>query len=638
MRIKKIYLNNIGPFYGLNKFDLKTDSNKNIVLIGGNNGSGKTTFLNALRIGLYGSHSTGLTTITSNYLSQVEKLMNIKAIKNSESEYYVEIHYTEVENFIENRLILKREWCFNPGLREKVTLMKNGKKLSKSEYIEYISNMKVKNHPKLVSSLLFDGERIARIIEDEEIGKYIEEVFNSTFNLDFYTSMNEDILKYIEKEVKNSTLSEDEIELLDQRTKISGIDIYIKDLNKRLESRKSRINQLDEERNNIYEEFQNHGGLTKAEMLYFREQLTDQEKNKKSNWGQVVEYLETFFPFALNMNLLYQASEKILENMPFQLLELLNYMKTYDKYKDIEFDSSEIETLTKHLTRIHNVDQAAYTRLLDLITQLETKPIKAIKYLFEQSTSSNTDISKLRKDISNSDSDELNKIFKELTSRMESIAKLDIEVKDLQKKIIIQEKELKIEQSVMELKEKKLFSSKKSLNSFTLANKIMRVNTLFKNKTKETKLADIENLTTAFFRNVINKSEFIEKIKINRDDFNLELYSFKNELIPTALISAGEKQVLMGCLIKAIYELSKRTMPLVFDTPLARLDSLNRKSFVKEIISKSGDQVIVLSTDEEIIGSLKADIDDRIKRTYLLKNNGVDETKVVKSYFKGDKK
>ena len=44
MRIKKIILYNIGPYIDRNIFDLSSDENRNIVLIGGKNGAGKTTF------------------------------------------------------------------------------------------------------------------------------------------------------------------------------------------------------------------------------------------------------------------------------------------------------------------------------------------------------------------------------------------------------------------------------------------------------------------------------------------------------------------------------------------------------------------------------------------------------------------
>ena len=55
MKIEKIVLYNIGPYVDKNQFDIRTDEkNKNIVLIGGKNGAGKTTFFKAIKTCLYG--------------------------------------------------------------------------------------------------------------------------------------------------------------------------------------------------------------------------------------------------------------------------------------------------------------------------------------------------------------------------------------------------------------------------------------------------------------------------------------------------------------------------------------------------------------------------------------------------------
>ena len=54
MKIKRITLYNIGPYVGKNTFEFSIDRDKNIVLIGGKNGAGKTTFFKAIKTCLYG--------------------------------------------------------------------------------------------------------------------------------------------------------------------------------------------------------------------------------------------------------------------------------------------------------------------------------------------------------------------------------------------------------------------------------------------------------------------------------------------------------------------------------------------------------------------------------------------------------
>ena len=54
MKIKSIELNNYRLYKGINKIDFQTENDKNIFLISGENGFGKTTFLHSLLWCLYG--------------------------------------------------------------------------------------------------------------------------------------------------------------------------------------------------------------------------------------------------------------------------------------------------------------------------------------------------------------------------------------------------------------------------------------------------------------------------------------------------------------------------------------------------------------------------------------------------------
>ena len=76
-------------------------------------------------------------------------------------------------------------------------------------------------------------------------------------------------------------------------------------------------------------------------------------------------------------------------------------------------------------------------------------------------------------------------------------------------------------------------------------------------------------------------------------------------------------------------------MIFTFDTPLARLDRDNRLLFVEKILSTISDQVLILSTDEEIVGPILAKLSERISEKYLLVyNEKTGRTKIEKGYFK----
>lgn len=54
MELKRVELYNFSSYAGKSTFDFSTSKDKNIILIGGNNGAGKTSLFTAIKLALYG--------------------------------------------------------------------------------------------------------------------------------------------------------------------------------------------------------------------------------------------------------------------------------------------------------------------------------------------------------------------------------------------------------------------------------------------------------------------------------------------------------------------------------------------------------------------------------------------------------
>lgn len=92
MKINKVKLHNFSSYEGNNEFDFEiTDAGKNIVLIGGKNGAGKTSLFTAIKVALYGPLAYGYVGVNSHYISKIKDLINSKAFQQEVVESEVQL-------------------------------------------------------------------------------------------------------------------------------------------------------------------------------------------------------------------------------------------------------------------------------------------------------------------------------------------------------------------------------------------------------------------------------------------------------------------------------------------------------------------------------------------------------------------
>ncbi|BFL71411.1 hypothetical protein SKB0120_24770 (plasmid) [Moraxella osloensis] len=108
--------------------------------------------------------------------------------------------------------------------------------------------------------------------------------------------------------------------------------------------------------------------------------------------------------------------------------------------------------------------------------------------------------------------------------------------------------------------------------------------------------------------------------RINRIDIDelgqMTLFGSNNKEMNVDL-SAGQVQVLMMSLISAMAEVTHYVVPLVIDTPLARLDMEHREGIFQHWISLK-QQVILLSQNSEVTPDVIEKLKPYVNKTYLV--------------------
>jgi DNA sulfur modification protein DndD len=149
-----------------------------------------------------------------------------------------------------------------------------------------------------------------------------------------------------------------------------------------------------------------------------------------------------------------------------------------------------------------------------------------------------------------------------------------------------------------------------------------------------TQVDDVAKRMTEAWSAMARKKGLVHKIEIT-PDCEVRLLNRRGEDIREMQLSAGEEQIFTQSLIWAIAEISGRSFPFVVDTPLGRLDEEHRIGVLEHFTKRDG-QVIMLSTDTEIVGKYLDTIRRRILCTYQLDaktEDGVTVTTPRVGYF-----
>ena len=101
-------------------------------------------------------------------------------------------------------------------------------------------------------------------------------------------------------------------------------------------------------------------------------------------------------------------------------------------------------------------------------------------------------------------------------------------------------------------------------------------------------------------------------------------------------LSAGEKQIFVMALYQALSGLNKINVPYIIDTPFARIDREHRGNILEHFFKQLKGQIIILSTDEEIVSNHMDVVSDVISNTFVLNHTSAGNTEILANkYFGG---
>ena len=651
MIIDSITLHNYGIYKGKNTFNLNPENKKPIILIGGLNGHGKTTLLEALQIGFFGRKLTDI--YQSKKLSYEEFIK--KTINKDSDSSLIQINFHQIEKGEIKNYAIYRTWSRNSKPLEKFDILVDSKKddVIKENWSTLVEDFIPAN---VSSFFFFDGEKIEEYADIENSKKIFKKSIKKLLGLDIVDLLSSHINQMLAENADDGGENGDnlntEIEIIEK--KIGDLEEIKDNLEDQLSLTKTELQNEKNICEELNSQFKETGGSQLAKQQEYNSLLSHSKNVFALEEQKINQMAIEEAPLALAYPLLTSLMNELESNKKSYDENILN-KKINEKYKKLLEDNKK------------NFDQKNF----NIFKSILENDLKAFRQDEMIDSFDNVLFNDLANFYYNEYPDFMSELKKNITNYQKSIEDvIDAEKKeldlnfedniiDLKDKIVKSEKILLQKEQEITKIEKEITKNKfaieverRNLNKFIdkLQNlqkkdenqirmnlhgpKVQETLNLFKEKVINHKLNKIENFILDTFNQLMNKKNFIEKVVIDRETNELNLFDQKNRKIDLQKLSAGERQLLAVSMIWSFSKASHKNLPTIIDTPLGRLDSKHRVHLVNNYFPKAGEQVLLLSTDEEIDTNLKTKLDKYISRSYHLDYNAKTQTTSIKEgYF-----
>lgn len=662
MIFRELILQNFGLYYGQQALQFTPEANPSsskktppIVLIGGWNGCGKTTLIDAIRLALYGQRSQCSTRNNLNYRDFLKQSIH-RHVREGESAF-VELAFQETLNNQPKEFRVRRTWDHDlKSGKDTLELSVDGvpdKAWTESwdERIEDILPLGISN------LFLFDGEQIKELAEQNVLPSSVINAIQTLLGLELPKILSNDLTVLTNRKLKEAG----------QNSEIKDLETLEKELEEKqkecdaaeqdLSSINVRLIRARKRQDDAQEQFIVQGGKLTGEQDRLTIMLDQMQSESESQQQTLKDLAASSLPLNLIQNLLEQAREQGQEEIQNQrysiakelLLEQNNELSNLIDQLSLPAKKAEklqvflAEKLLK-LEAINSADASWLGIDEKALGQLE----RVLKVVFPSiDKSAQQALAKFREVRATIDSIEERLA---MAASEETYKNLVDAVKAAQSEVVAlsvahekakataesrgRERNL-LKKQLVEYAEE-MISRNNDQHFLETVVKVQETLAVFREKLKLKKLKKLEEEITKRFLELARKSDLVGQITINAETFSLTLHDADGQTLQKYRLSAGEKQLLAIALLWGLIGASGRQLPIVIDTPLGRLDSSHRKNLIDTYFPKASHQVILLSTDTEVgeVDVTRLRKKKLIASEYLLKfNSKQSKTLVTPGYF-----
>jgi DNA sulfur modification protein DndD len=690
MLIKQIELNNFRIYKGKNTITLLPENDKNIVVVSGKNGFGKTTFLMSLVWCLYGRQMDKVDELyqkeiadKGGYGRYIGNTLNRLAKTEGETKFSVSVTFKNVKipEITCNEVKITRIFDIITSTSDKVEVLidgfpnqliqdltTDGKQDGEEIFIrDFILPIEI------AKFFFFDAEKIVSLAEinSPEQRRILSKAYTEVLGIKKYEDLKDQLENIQDEYRKKSAKPQERVEFNQIETDIKNKQISIDEIDNQIQELNQEKVEKQSESNEIQMKLIQEGNMMTLEQLNELKSKERELNDKIFNLQNDLKDLFDLIPFGLSGEVLMDVSmqleneknyketkykqEDVKEKTTRILEDIEQEKKNYKGKIDIElrdFYESQIKKLIKKyffsdipelpsiFKQLHDFSDTQTNELNTLINHLKHTFRDVFTSLNDNYLRSKSDVDSIRRKIRLAEKDaeddyiaNLRIVKKQLDDRIFSI---DKDIYDLGEKIGGLKNEIKtLKQRQEELRKKIDDSRRYSEKDRKTQELISQLKDFIKDFKITTKKKLEENILNEL-NILMHKKGFIQQVAVDinqaGDDVDINLFDSRNEKIDKGSLSMGERQMYASALLKSLVDESDIEFPVFIDSPMQKFDKDHAENVIKEFYPNVSKQVILFPLiHKELTESEFELLKPNISKAYIINNFNIDASNFVET-------
>lgn len=638
LTINAISIENFGPFHERQNFDFSVYTDRPVILVKALNGSGKTTLLTALQICLYGYKAVNPSK-KSDYDNLIIGLRRMDALGSAK----IEMQLTVEVGAYSQAITIRREWAHKENsFRENFRVFIQGVEdlILADEWEEFINGILP---VELAHLFLFDGEKIEALANPDRLPELLKRATEAFLGLGGIDALAGD-LKAVERRTGSKKNLKDDAN--EPRQHAEQLKSELEEVNQRIEmlaqSQAANRSELD---------------VALRRMEAFK---AEAQRNGLHAYQQAAELHANLDTCREKYD---QCRKTVIEVLEHPLLPLAwlgtvwtKYQISWQNYQDVQTSRMLADQFSNRDRRILEQLADAAPDTYDLVSSILRSDLNNITAVQHDSpvmlqggnpevigvglkearaalrTSqasfvlSQRNLEKAQRAVGQIPAQEqLASVFEQMQSLTLAVSTQELKLQDVSRQLDeAYSKQSHIESRFAatwqrirtELKENAF-----QLKALHAADRAKAVLNVFRDRLLASKAAWLSQMITAEFKQLLRKQNLISQVLVEPSTYSVSIEDVNGHSLPMERLSAGERQILAIAVLSALIRERKGRFPVVVDTPLARLDRKHREALITKFFARISHQVLVLSTDEEVEGSVYTTLERHMSREYSLVYN-----------------